>query len=285
MSSIQLKYLIYKITHINTQQCYIGQTISHRRRKNKDGSMKYELYGIYDRWQMHLRQANLYNLTDKFHEAIRKYGQDKFEVKLIDETVDFEKIDDLENKWIKEFNSIENGFNSNNGGAGIKLWCDKISIYKKMKKNKIELKPIKEKGERKLTRIYIYNENNTIRITIGGKNSTYDENVSIAEDFVNKISNNTDKIINLLHEEYKYYKKTLRFENLSITGVRISKIPYRDKNIYLIACNVYTKEKPKIKICFGGVKIAYKDAYNDAIEFSKYILKDDIKKLTIENDV
>lgn len=55
----------------------------------------------------------------KFYRAIRKYGEDKFYIELLEEDVLIEKLNEREQYWIQFFNSYYNGYNSTLGGDGI----------------------------------------------------------------------------------------------------------------------------------------------------------------------
>ena len=54
-----------------------------------------------------------------FHKAIEKYGEENFEWEIIDSTEDFQKANELESYYIKEYNSFKpNGYNMTFGGDG-----------------------------------------------------------------------------------------------------------------------------------------------------------------------
>lgn len=92
---------IYKITNINTNKCYIGETVQ------KDPER---------RWKKHISSANTTKDCPVLAAAIRKYGVDqfKFEILIIcfdEDTYKYEK------EYIKKFNSqVPNGYNILDGG-------------------------------------------------------------------------------------------------------------------------------------------------------------------------
>lgn len=96
---------IYKITNQINNKCYIGQT-----RNN----IKY-------RWQHHKWKANNPNKPDTdypLYHSMRKYGIQNFTIIILEE-VDNEQLNQKEQFWINELNSlVPNGYNCNLGGDG-----------------------------------------------------------------------------------------------------------------------------------------------------------------------
>lgn len=87
---------IYKIENQINHKIYIGQSIEIERR-----------------WQKHL------NAQDDFiiHQAIRKYGKENFIFSILEEC-DMLELDNRENYWINQYNSlIPNGYNMIAGGS------------------------------------------------------------------------------------------------------------------------------------------------------------------------
>ena len=91
---------IYKFTHIKTDRVYIGQTIQDPNRRRLE----------------HLSDSRYNKRTHRFHNAIRKYGEDAFTFEVITTAPNLDELNLLETKYIKEYNSIKNGFNIRNGG-------------------------------------------------------------------------------------------------------------------------------------------------------------------------
>jgi group I intron endonuclease len=111
--------LIYEMTNTSNNMKYVGQTVSHR--KNKD---RYRPFGIMGRFKDHINEA--INNTKKcqcsyLNNAIRKYGKDTFIVELIEICI-LSDLDEREQHFIKERNTIfPLGYNLTTGGKH-KLW-------------------------------------------------------------------------------------------------------------------------------------------------------------------
>ncbi len=86
---------IYKITNIQNNKIYIGQTIR----------------PIQDRFHRHINDA-LNNILDThFARAIRKYGKDNFIIEQIDQAQTQDELNKKEQYWIQYYNSVQNGYN------------------------------------------------------------------------------------------------------------------------------------------------------------------------------
>ena len=86
---------IYKITNIQNNKVYIGQTIR----------------PVKDRFHRHINDAINNILDTHFARAIRKYGKENFSIEIIDEATDQNELNQKEQYWIRYYNSIENGYN------------------------------------------------------------------------------------------------------------------------------------------------------------------------------
>ena len=91
---------IYKFTHIETGRVYVGQTIQDANNRRLG----------------HLAAARGTKRTNKLYNAIRKYGEDSFVFEVIATADTLEELNQLEVKYIKEYDSIANGFNLREGG-------------------------------------------------------------------------------------------------------------------------------------------------------------------------
>ena len=87
-------WCIYKHTLKETGQVYVGQTNN-----------------IKNRWK-----PSAYKNCIKFYNAIQKYGWDNFEHEILVDGLTLEEANELETKFIIEYDSIKNGFNLNTGG-------------------------------------------------------------------------------------------------------------------------------------------------------------------------
>lgn len=134
----EIKGEIYQITCNISQKSYIGQTVSHRKNKGK-----YRPFGSLGRFKDHISEAT--NNTKKkqctyLNNAIRKYGENQFEYKLI-EQCDISKLNELEIMYIDKYNTLcPNGYNLTKGGN-----CGNCGSYIKVKNNTI-LKEKKTRG-------------------------------------------------------------------------------------------------------------------------------------------
>ena len=86
---------IYKITNIQNNKVYIGQSIR----------------PINQRFQRHINDA-LNNILDThFARAIKKYGKENFVIEEIDTANTQEELNKKEQYWIKYYDSVINGYN------------------------------------------------------------------------------------------------------------------------------------------------------------------------------
>ena len=86
---------IYKITNIQNNKVYIGQSIR----------------PIEQRFKRHISDA-LNNILDThFARAIRKYGKENFIIEKIDTAVNQDELNQKEQYWIQFYDSINQGYN------------------------------------------------------------------------------------------------------------------------------------------------------------------------------
>ena len=95
--------IIYKVTNQENGKIYIGQTIQTlNERKNK-----------------HYYKARQEEYTTHFINALRKYPEEVFTWEIIDEEETQEALDEKEKYWIAYYNSVEEGYNTKDGGQAI----------------------------------------------------------------------------------------------------------------------------------------------------------------------
>lgn len=95
--------IIYKIYNSVNDKVYIGKTIR----------------PIKDRFNRHIKDAmKTPNTEIHLQRAIRDYGPDKFYVIQIDTAESEQELNDKEKFWIKQLNSIQDGYNVAEGGEG-----------------------------------------------------------------------------------------------------------------------------------------------------------------------
>ena len=105
--------IIYKIENTINGKCYIGQTTrSFNKRYDCKGVGIERVYKYYKK-----RKGNNFGCIEELVNDIEKYGLDSF---IVEEELDIayskESLDELEKKYIKEFNCVGNGYNSEHGG-------------------------------------------------------------------------------------------------------------------------------------------------------------------------
>lgn len=114
---------IYKITNIVNGKVYVGQTINFSKRQ-KD---------------------HLYRLISKKHrnpylqKAFNKYGKDNFKIELITKC-EVEKLDELENHYINEYDSMNKkyGYNLVTGGNEYRVFSEDVKRRMSLKKKGIK---------------------------------------------------------------------------------------------------------------------------------------------------
>lgn len=113
---------IYKITNIQNNKVYIGQTIR----------------PIEQRFKRHINDA-LNNILDThFARAIRKYGKENFIIEQIDTAQTQEELNQTEQYWIQYYNSVNEGYNETDA-------ISKSGGNTYQSKTEEEMKVIKEK--------------------------------------------------------------------------------------------------------------------------------------------
>lgn len=107
-----MKGYIYKITNLCNWKTYIGQTIQEPEK----------------RFQQHKYNSNHNGRCIKLYRAAKKYGWEMFSFDVIAE-VDrntkeevIEILNNLETYYIDYYDSVDNGYNISNGGAGVSKW-------------------------------------------------------------------------------------------------------------------------------------------------------------------
>ena len=86
---------IYKITNIQNNKVYIGQTIR----------------PVKERFHRHINDAMNNILDTHFARAIRKYGKDNFIIEEIDNANSQDELNKKEQYWIQYYNSVNDGYN------------------------------------------------------------------------------------------------------------------------------------------------------------------------------
>ena len=180
---------VYKITNIQNNKVYIGQTIR----------------PIKQRFHRHLNDA-LNNILDThFARAIRKYGKDSFIIEKIDEAKTQEELNKKEQYWIRYYNSVKEGYNETDAisKCGGNTYQSKTEEEMETIKEKIRQTKIGSKNPmaRKIKRINI----------ITNEEDIFDTVISCAK--ACGIKNGKTSITTRLNGQIKSpYKKTWLFE-------------------------------------------------------------------------
>ena len=95
--------VIYKVINVVNDKAYIGQTV----------------VGLEKRRRRHIVEANGKHNNFYFHNALKKYGLENFNWKIIEFCDSKEELDEMEFHYIKRYNSREAGYNLTFGGDGI----------------------------------------------------------------------------------------------------------------------------------------------------------------------
>jgi group I intron endonuclease len=99
--SMKEKGTIYSaLCKVNNKR-YIGQTVRN----------------ISERWKEHISDSRNRPVTP-LHRAIAKYGHSMFIMRIIEEDVSIDNLDEREKHWITEFDTFHNGYNLTEGGQG-----------------------------------------------------------------------------------------------------------------------------------------------------------------------
>jgi group I intron endonuclease len=91
---------IYSVICKVNQKRYIGQTV-----KN-----------VATRWKEHLRESSTDKGNRALYNAIKKYGQGMFSVRILEEDIPRDKLSEREVYWIEQFDTYNTGYNSTTGG-------------------------------------------------------------------------------------------------------------------------------------------------------------------------
>lgn len=119
LGDMQVKYgcdgmvgYIYYISNTVNDKLYVGKTIS----------------TLKERMGEHCRESRRQRTEKRpLYRAMRKYGEDKFSIHLLEE-VGIDRLSDREMYWINRLNTYSNGYNATCGGDGKILYDDSFEI-------------------------------------------------------------------------------------------------------------------------------------------------------------
>jgi group I intron endonuclease len=128
---MEIKYNVYKIICLLNHKVYIG----------------YTKHNIYYRFRQHINKSK-YNHVNKFLNAIRYYGVENFRIELLISVSGKEDALKNEIQFIKEHNSIENGYNTRKGGNDGSTGQKKGYVFSEEHKKNISLNHHDTNGEK-----------------------------------------------------------------------------------------------------------------------------------------
>lgn len=116
--------IIYKVKNLLNGKHYIGQALEFIKRK-----------------RCHISYSKKENPTSYFHRALKKYGINSFDWKILCKCDSKNELDEMEFHYIKQYNSYitNNGYNMTWGGEGVygrKLCGERNGMYGKTHPNK-----------------------------------------------------------------------------------------------------------------------------------------------------
>lgn len=145
--------LIYKITNLINNKCYIGQTIKTAEQRWKEH-------------QSHTFGSHPNDQNKSLYKAIRKYGLENFTFEVLQDNIEtFEKLDKAEIYWIDYYNSFIKGYNETFGGQQYHKILPNKEIIEDYYKTKSARKTALNFGIDHSTVDDILNQNNIPRFT------------------------------------------------------------------------------------------------------------------------
>lgn len=127
---------IYGLRCRTTDKWYIGQS-----------------WDIYDRWHRAYRLLQC-KQQPKIYNALKKYGYNDFDVRIIemcDSSTPQDVLDQKETSWIRHFHSIENGYNLKEGGSRGKHGLASREKMRKSRQGKTMPRVVVEKIRKTMT--------------------------------------------------------------------------------------------------------------------------------------
>ena len=119
---------IYVIKNDINDKVYVGQTI----------------HTLKMRFSQHLKKSSIdSNPYRKLYNAIRKYGKEHFFIELVEDNIPISQLNEKEIHYIAQYNSFEQGYNSNYGGNSKNIYKDEdVERIKELIADKVPTKQI-----------------------------------------------------------------------------------------------------------------------------------------------
>lgn len=104
--------LIYKISNDINDKIYIGKTF----------------LTLQQRFNEHCKDSKGFRMNRPLYKAMNKYGIEHFKIELVEEVLDWTRVDEREIYWIDYYDSYNNGYNATLGGDG-KVLIDYQNVF------------------------------------------------------------------------------------------------------------------------------------------------------------
>jgi group I intron endonuclease len=174
---------IYKITNKENGLIYIGCTIN----------------SLEKRFGEHLSRCFTSEYKSKLYNSIKKYGKESFIIELVEEC-DLDIIYETEKKYIKQYDSYNNGLNSTIGGEGCLGYTHSPEIRQKISENTKNGNSHKGKTYEELYGVRAEEERLKRKTASGWGKMTEEERNSRINNITNAIRKNCKYDINLVRE-------------------------------------------------------------------------------------
>lgn len=308
-----IKGHIYLITNKINNKKYCGQTRSHYVNHNS-----WKEAGYLKRFQAHLHEAfGSYKYESaKLNRAIRKYGAESFNVELILECHPNE-IDQWERYYIKEYDTLNNGYNLTEGGRDasptteVRLMISDtlVKLSDDTRLSLLEDKPIKNVKLSKITSCdttvislsFRLEDGNTIKVDFGGKLRTVEESIKRAIKFALYVTSE-DKIIiqdclkdlvnlpkaqsddrllqNSTAQQVGLDERYEKLKNLKINSIRVTSRNVKEAKLITL---IIKHDDGMKQVSFGGKLVSIEESKKNAVDLALKLV--DISKITYQQGV
>lgn len=249
---------IYIVTCLPTGLQYIGQA---KDKKTKNG--KPYNYGPKGRWSDHCSSSKMKKTP--LADAITEYGSDNFKIEIL-ESAPSERLDELEAKWIKHYNTIVPfGLNVATHSRSKHNYTTTVQNHYNSIASSAEIRPIKRNGINRIVYLSLTLKDGTRqRITFGqGADCTFEDAVNDAREFIKDFKCPITDLIELDEIERR---QLLLKDKLAICA-RITTASSLIA-VYVTVADIEWQNK-EIRVCFGGKHIPMEEAYLKALAYVK----------------
>lgn len=304
---------IYLITNITNNKKYCGQARSHYINHNS-----WIEAGYLKRWQGHINEAfSTYKYESaKLNRAIRKYGIESFNVELILECHPNE-IDQWEKHYIKEYDTLKNGYNLTEGGRNASptnevrtnISDTLVKLSDDTRLSLLENKPVKNVKINRITSCdttiislsFRLEDNDIVKVDFGGKLRTIEESIKRAIKFALYVTSE-DKIIvqdclkdlvnlpksqpddrlsqNSTAQQVTIDERYEKLKNLKINSIRVTLRNIKEAKLITLM----VKHDNGVKqVSFGGKLVSLEESKKNAVELALKLVEE--SKITYQTGV